>query len=53
MTSPVRNSSKRDGRKLLGIADLLDLSVSEIRKIGRELSQKADVRKPKKPKVKS
>ena len=53
MTRTLRNASKRDGRKLLGIADLLELAVPEIRKIGRELIQKADTRKSKAPKAKS
>jgi hypothetical protein len=52
MTRPIRNSSKRDGRTLLGIADLLELAAPELRKIGRELAQKTDTRKSKTPKVK-
>lgn len=50
MTRRAPALSKRDGRKLLGIADLLELAVPEIRQIGRAQIQKPDVRKPKKPK---
>jgi hypothetical protein len=53
MSRSVRKSSRRDGRQLQGIADLLELAVPEIRKIGLGLNQTSVTRKPKKAKVKS
>lgn len=53
MTRTAHHASKRDGHKLLGMADLLELAVAEIRKVGRNLIQKNYARKSKKPKAKS
>lgn len=52
MTRSASNKPKSAGHKLLGIADLLELAVPEIREIGRGLAQKRITRTPKTRKVK-